>query len=230
MMLPGIVGSGAGFFGAYDIQIVANLADAGGTSPHTFSSVNFGPDYTGRVLIACTCLRGNGSGPLNIASNGVSIGGVTATGDDNGNAGASGPGIGAGIAAAASVPGTSGDVVVTWSSATANAAGLILLSVPGISVSAFDTGAAGADPGGGTGANCSLNIPNSGLLIVACAHTNTNDETLTGTTEQASVVVGSGRLAIGYDKGLSSQSNRPVSASWTTSAIYGLYARSYVQS
>lgn len=228
-MLPGMSGIG-GIAAGYGIQVVANLSDAGGSSPHTFSGVNFGPDYTGRVLVACTCLRENGSNPLNIPTNGVTIGGVTATGDDNGNANAGGPGIGAGIAAAASVSGTSGDVVVSWSSATANAAGLILLSVPGISVTASDTGAAASDQSGGTSANCTLNIPSNGLLIVACAHTNTNDETLTGVTEQASVVVGAGRLAVGYDRGLSLQSARPVSGSWTTSAIYGLYARSYVQS
>lgn len=229
-MLPGII-FGAGFSGLYDIQVVANLADAGGSSPHTFSGVNFGPDYTGRVLVACTCLRETGSAALNIPTNGVTIGGVTATGDDNGNANASGPGIGAGIAAASGVSGTSGDVVVSWSGGgSTNAAGLILLSVPGISVSAFDTGAAASNQTGGTSVSCTLDIPNSGLLIAACAHTNTNDETLTGVTERASVVVGAGRLAVGFDGGLSSQTGKSVSGSWTTSAIYGLYARSYVQS
>ena len=227
-MLPGIMGM-AGLVG-YDIQVVATLADAGGSSPHTFSNVSFGPEYTGRILVACTCLRETGSNPLNIPSNGVTIGGVTATGEDNGNANASGPGIGAGIAAAAGVSGTSGDVVVSWSSATANAAGLILLSVPGISVTASDTGSAASNQAGGTSVNCTLDIPSNGLLIAACAHTNTNDETLTGVTERASVIVGAGSLAVGYDKGLSLQVARPVSGSWTTSAIYGLHARSYVQS
>lgn len=217
------------FANKISIKVVDSIADAGGSSPHTFSGVNFGAAFTGRVLVACTCLRENGSNPLNIPTNGVTIGGVTASGDDNGNAGASGPGIGAGIAAASVPTGTSGDVVVSWSSATANAAGLILLSVANMATTASDAGSAGADQTGGTGASCTLDIPASGVLIAACAHTNTNDETLTGVTERAAINVGSGRLSVGFDNRLSVQTAKSISASWSGNALFGLHARSYTQ-
>ncbi|HXC39068.1 MAG TPA: hypothetical protein VN667_08975, partial [Burkholderiales bacterium] len=80
-MLPGILGIMAGMLPS-DILVVASSADAGGSSPHTFSGLSFGPEFTGRVLVACTCLRGNGASGMNVTA--VTIGGVSAVGNDNG--------------------------------------------------------------------------------------------------------------------------------------------------
>lgn len=207
------------------VKVVYSVADAGGGSPHTFTGVDFGPAFSDRILVACTCLRETGAAPLAISA--VTIGGVSAVGDDNGEAFT--PGIGTGIFAAAVPTGISGNVVVTWSSATANAAGLILLSVAKISTTAHDSGSQAVDSGGADNASCALDIPSNGLLIASCAHTNTNNETFVGVTERASVVVGAGRLAVGFDNRMNSESNRAVSCSWTTSAARGLHARSYAQ-
>ncbi|RUV07445.1 hypothetical protein EOA79_04570 [Mesorhizobium sp. M1A.F.Ca.IN.020.03.2.1] len=215
------------FANKQSVKVVASVADAGGSSPHTFSAANFGIAFSDRVLIACTCLRGNGSSGMNISA--VTIGGVAAVGNDNGEFLAGGPCIGTGIFAAAVPSGTSGDVVVTWGGQSANASGLILLSVSGISTTAFAQASQVFGGSGGTSANNTINVPSNGLLIVNSGHSNGNDTTLTGVTERTALTVGTARFEVGFDNRMSSETARAISASWSGSAARGFQARSYSQ-
>jgi hypothetical protein len=226
-MLPGILGIIAGL-SPTDILVVASTADAGGSSPHTFSGLSFGPEFSGRVLIACTCLRGNSASGMNITA--VTIGGVSATGNDNGEFLAGGPCIGTGIFAAAVPTGPSGDVVVTWSGQAANASGVVLLSVPGISTTAFAQASQVFGGSGGTSSSNTIDIPAHGILIVNEGHSNTNTAALVGVTARATLTVGTAEFKVGFDRGLASETGRTISASWTTNAARGFQGRSYTQS
>ncbi|TIR87368.1 MAG: hypothetical protein E5X05_01335 [Mesorhizobium sp.] len=226
-MLPGILGGMAGL-SPVDIQVVASIADAGGASPHTFSGLSFGAEFSGRVLIACTCLRGNSGSGMNVSA--VTIGGVSAVGTDNGEFLAGGPCIGTGVFAAAVPNGPSGDVVVTWSGQNANASGVILLSVPGISTTAFAQASQVFGGSGGTSANNTIDIPAHGILIVNEGHSNTNTAALVGVTQRATLTVGTAEFKVGFDRGMSAETGRAISASWTTNAARGFQGRSFAQS
>lgn len=229
-MLPGYSGIIAGLNSEPSSIVVAtSFADAGGSSPHTFSSISFGDEYPGRVLVACVILRGSSASGMN--TTGVTIGGVSATGEDHGEFGAAGPCIGCGVWGASGVTGTSGNVTVTWTGQGATASGIILLSVPSLSSGAtrFDTFGSSYSGGGGTSTGSfTLNIPTDGTLIAAVAHSNVNDANFdTGVTTRATLDIAGGNLTVGYDEHLASQTGRGVSASWTTSAIRGFTGASY---
>lgn len=215
------------FANKLSVKVVHTVADAGGSSPHTFSSCNFGLAFPDRVLVPCICLRGNGASAINITN--VTVGGAATLGSDNGEFLAGGPAIGAGIFAGALASGTSGDIVVTWTGQNANAAGLILLSIAKISTTATASDGLVGSGSGGTSASGSLDIPANGILIVASSHSNTNDATLSGVTERSAINVGSGRFEVGFDNRMGIQRNRAVSASWSGNAARGFHTRSYAQ-
>lgn len=214
------------FANKQSVKVAQTVADAGGSSPHTFSAVNFGLAFPDRVLFACTCLRGNSGADLSITN--VTIGGVTAAGHDNREWFGGGPAVGAGIFAAAVPNGTSGDVVVTWTGQAANAAGLILLSAAKVSTTEYAF-TSNSFSGGGTTASNTINIPTNGLLILNSVHSNTNAATLSGVTERASLTVGVAHFKVGFDNRMNLETARPISASWTTTAVRGFKAISYTQ-
>jgi hypothetical protein len=229
-MLPGLSGIIAGLSTEpASIVVAASLADAGGNSPHTFSGLNFGDEYLGRVLVACIILRGSAGSGMN--ASGVTIGGVSATGEDHGEFGAGGPCIGCGVWGASGVSGTSGNVTVSWTGQAASSSGIILLSVPSLSNGAtrFDTFGSAYTGGGSTSTgSLTLNIPTDGTLIAAVAHSNVNDANFdTGVTTRATLDITGGNITVGYDEHLSSQTGRGVSASWTTTAVRGFTGASY---
>jgi hypothetical protein len=226
-MLPGILGTLAGI-SPVDILVVASTADAGGSSPHTFSGLSFGPEYSGRVLVACTCLRGTAASGMNVTA--VTIGGVSAVGNDNGEFLAGGPCVGTGIFAAAVPNGPSGDVVVTWSGQNANASGVFLLSVPAITTTAFAQASQVFGGGGGTSASNTIDIPAHGILIVNEGHSNTNTAALVGVTQRSTLTVGTAEFKVGFDRGMPAETARAISASWTTTAARGFQGRSFTQS
>lgn len=212
------------------VKVVATRSEAaGGGTSHTFTGVDFGAAFSGRVLVACVGLYDAASTVLDQTS--VTIGGSSATGGDAGENLGSGPSCGAGVWARALNSGTSGDVVVNWSGGAADNAGLILLSVASIPQTAHDqtTGGSGGGSGGtGTG-NLSLNIPSNGVLIAAVAHANNNNATMSGVTERQALNFGGARLEVGFNNRKSSQTGDTVSASWSGSTAYGMEARSYAQ-
>jgi hypothetical protein len=210
------------------IRIVDSIADVGGGGGgtiFTFSGVNFGVAYTGRVLIACTALRAAGAAALDQIS--CTIGGVSATGGDDGEFVAGGPSCGAGIWAASVPAGTSGDVIVDWTGQEIGQCGLVLLSVPGISATPFDQAAPGGGGGGGTSRTTDVDIPEGGLLVVSASHSNSNDTTLTGVTERTELAMLSTQLAVGFDDRLPVETAHSVTASWTTTAARGLRLASF---
>jgi hypothetical protein len=222
-MLPGLTGLAVaiGDSGPTAISVVDSVSAGGASSPKTFSGVNFGQDYVGRLLVACIVLRGNAASAVDQTA--VTIGGVSATGSDAGSFAGGGPACGCGLWYA-SPGGASGDVVVTWTGQAASACGLILLSVPLVSLPAFDTdGALGVL----TSATGSLDIPAGGTLIVAVAHANTNDASMTNVTKRTELDIASASIVVGYDQQMSSDTGRSVSASWSGPVPAGLQAGSF---
>lgn len=95
------------------LQYLETDTSTSSASVYTFSSKNFGKEYTGRHIIVGVAGRKSGSGSETVSS--ITIGGVTATltlQDYNDESG-----VNVGCLAIASVPtGTSGDIVVTFGS------------------------------------------------------------------------------------------------------------------
>jgi hypothetical protein len=211
------------------VKVIDTATATGSSGTATFSGVDFGLAYTGRVLVACVGLYTSASGTLNQTS--CTIGGTATSGDDAGENLGSGPSCGAGVWAASKSSGTSGDVVINWSGYTGSVnAGLVLLSVASISTTAHSSTSGWTGGGsGGTSDSATLNIPANGVLIAAFAHANLNNTTLTGVTERSEITIGSGRLCVGFDNRKSVQTGDSVGASWSGSTAYGGEARSYAQ-
>lgn len=214
------------------VKVVDSMAETAGSGSKTFSNVNFGLAFTDRVLVACTCLYRTGLSALDITS--VTIGGVSATGYDNGEYASSvSRTIGAGIWAAAVPAGTSGNVVINHGG-TAQHSGLILLAVKGISTTPHDqqtipASSMGIGGSGGGSASDTINVPEDGVTIVVSNHSNTNDTTLSGVTEQEEITVGGGRMCVGFDNRMSAETSRAYSGSWSGTAARGFVARSFSQ-
>ncbi len=207
------------------VRIVAVAQATTSGTAHTFSGVNFGAPFPGRVLIACVALRDTAGSAIDQIA--CTIGGVTAAGDDDGEFLSGGPAIGAGIWAAAVPTGQSGDVFVDWTGQTAPEATLILLSVDGFSATAHDQQSPGGGGSGGTSRTDTVDIPAGGLLVVAASHTNNNNTTLSGVTERSEQTVGVGQFAVGWDFHLAQETGRTITSSWTTTAARGLRLASY---
>lgn len=214
-------------------KVVATATATPSTTSHTFSGVNFGIAFSDRVLIACTGLTTTGQGVLDQTS--CTIGGVSATGGDAGEFLAGGPTCGGGVWAAAVPSGTSGDVTLNWTSSTGQAVALILLSVSGISVTPDDETSdwVGGSGTSSTSASSSIDIPSNGLLVTSMVHAQAvpTDTVMTGVTKREEVYFGTnGVLCVGFDNGMSSETSRAISASWTLNAACGGEGRSYQQS
>jgi hypothetical protein len=196
---------------------------AGSTWVHTFSGLNFGADFTGRRIVVCI---GGASLITSGATGSMTIGGVTATGEQHG-AWDSNKGAMAGIFCAAP-SGTSGNVVFfsnfRWTSLVA-----VVLSVAGLpSNTAYDTGAANNGGAPNSGVSSSLNIPANGVLISCGAHAfDTAGITLGGVTNKTDYSLSGGAFRYGFDNRLSTQTNKAVSASWGGSKPGAVVAKSF---
>lgn len=208
------------------IKMVASVSvtDNVGTI-YTFSGVNFGSPFSSRVLIACIALRGAAASAMDQIT--CTIGGVSATGNDDGEFRASGPSIGAGIWAAEVPSGSSGDVVVDWTGQVGTHRSLVLLSARRIDATPFDQQAPGGGGAGGTSRTDTLDIPANGILVVAASHSNENNTTLVGVDEKTEISVGVGRLAVGYNTRMPAETGRTITASWSTTAARGLRIASF---
>ncbi len=225
-MLPGILGI-AGFSGATAIALVDTQSDAGGSSPHTFTGVNFGPDYTNRVIVVCTLMQGVGAGSLN--QSGVTIGGVAAVGDNDGQNLNSVTMVGCGMWAA-KPSGSSGNVVITWTTAAADAIGIIVLSVPMSSATHTDSFSPvyTVNSTATTTGTQTLTIPSLGTYVSAAAHRNTNDGDFTaGATKLASITLAGSNMIVGWAGKQPAESNRSFSASWSGATIRGFQGRAF---
>ena len=206
------------------VVLVASPSDAADRSgSYTFAGQNFGEDYTGRTLIAVIALFGTGSVALPQTS--VTIGGIAATGNDNGHGWNTSPwfgAVGVGMWAAKNVVGTSGSVVVNFTN-TATAAGMFLFSASEISsVAHFDDVPAGTLSDHGTNPNVSdtIDVPAGGLLLGGLGENNTSAITLTGITKRHEMTVDGHLFAAGYDYRLPAQTGRTIGYSATGNQVW----------
>lgn len=193
----------------------------GGSGSVTWVGMPFGIDYPGRVLVACTCLRGVGS--LNQSS--VTIGGVAAAGDDNGfDPGGGGNAIGAGIWSASGVTGTIGNVTINFASGSLNYGAIVMLSMS----NAVFSGGSPTINGNGSSFSSALTVPASGIGIMVVAQTSGNTMSLSGISKRVEMLAGSFGFAVCYNNKMAGGST-PVSGSWSGAAPYGVFVRSYTQ-
>jgi hypothetical protein len=205
-------GGGGGSRPPYEL-VHADSDDADEPSEYTFADVNFGEDFTGRVIVVVAYLFNTGDAVLDQIA--VTIGGEVSVGGDNGYHSAGGT---AGVGIWAAQPtGTSGTVIVEHSGA-GDAQGCVIkvLSLSGVaSTTAHDTDSEFGDVAGGS---ATLDIPEDGILIVGVAREK-HDRAVTigNATEIIDEAFGTlGRVVLAVNDSLPSESNRPVS--WTATA------------
>lgn len=193
----------------------------GGSGSVTWVGMPFGIDYPGRVLVACTCLRGVGS--LNVSS--VTIGGVSAPGGDAGfDPGGGLNSIGTGLWSASGITGTSGNVTINFTSGTLNYGAIVMLSMS----NAVNSGAAPGGFGNSTSFSSAQTIPASGIGLMVVANTSGNTMSLSGITKRVELLAGSFSFAVCYNNKMAGGST-PVAGSWSGAAPYGFFTRSYSQ-
>lgn len=223
------------------VQLVAQAVDTTDRAgSYTFSGLNFGDDFSNRTLVALIHLVAGGNNRIDQGS--CTIGGVGAAGGDSGDAGPSPVGgAGAGVWAARPA-GTSGNVTVNFSTASASACAIYLYAVTGLAsatpfAESFGSGGGGgltSDPTYPASMNGTLNIPSDtvhGAVIFGAASraNNTSAITLVGMTQQYDTTLdGSHRIAGGYAFRLPQETNRTVGLSTGAgNVIFGMEARSF---
>lgn len=225
------------------IHLVAQATDTTDrTGSYTFSGLNFGDDFSNRTLVALIHLVAGGNNRIDQGS--CTIGGSAAAGGDSGDAGGSGTptgGAGAGVWAAKPT-GTSGNVTVNFTTASASACAIYLYAVTDLAsatpfAESFGSGGGGgltSDPSYPASMNGTLNVPNGavhGAVIFGAASraNNTSAITLVGMTQQYDTTLdGSHRIAGGYAFRLPQQTNRTVGLSTGAgNVIFGMEARSF---
>lgn len=193
----------------------------GGSGSVTWNGMDFGIDYPGRVLVACTCLRGVGS--LNQSS--VTIGGVAAAGDDNGyDPGGGGNAIGAGIWSASGVTGTSGNVTINFASGTLNYGAIVMLSMS----NAVFSGGSPTINGNGSSFASSLTVPAQGIGLMVVANTTGNTMSLSGISKRVEMLAGSFAFAVCWNNKMTGGATA-VAGNFGAAAPYGVFVRSYTQ-
>ncbi|AMS40502.1 hypothetical protein [Aminobacter aminovorans] len=223
------------------IHLVAQATDTTDrTGSYTFSGLNFGDDFSNRTLVALIHLVASGNNRIDQGS--CTIGGVGAAGGDSGDAGPSPVG-GAGAGVWAAKPsGTSGNVTVNFSTASASACAIYLYAVTDLAsatpfAESFGSGGGGgitSDPTFPASMNGTLNVPSDavhGAVIFGAASraNNTSAITLVGMTQQYDTTLdGSHRIAGGYAFRLPQETNRTVGLSTGAgNVIFGMEARSF---
>lgn len=199
------------------------------STSYTFSGLNFGDDFTGRTLVVVVALFATTDQSINQTS--VTIGGSSASGEDNGDAGSTGAGGAAGVGVWAARPsGTSGSVVVNFA-ATASAAAIYLYATTATSATSFDnTDGITSDPSFPSGDSGPLSIPAGGLQIGGVGRANnTGTITMTGITERDQITVDSvHRFAVGYDFRMAAETDRTVGfTTGSANVIYAMRAASF---
>ena len=198
---------------------------------YTSPTLNFGDDFSNRTLVAVVHLVAAATNTINQTS--VTIGGSSGSGDDAGDTGGSGTpvgGAGAGIWAA-KPSGSSGSVVVNFTSASASACAIYLYAATDLSSATPFAASAGAGGAGGitsdptypASMNGTLDVPSGGNAAIfggATRANNTSAITLVGMTQGYDVTLdGSHRIAGGYAYRLPQETNRTVGMSTSTGNV-----------
>lgn len=213
-MLPGIDFSMAGLdrLPVVPVGSATDVVDRSGS--YTFAGLDFGPEFPGRIIVAIATLYAIGNVILNQTS--VTIGGVSAGGDDTGDAGggAGAPNGSCGVGIWGAKPsGQTGSVTVNFTSGTASAASVSLYAVAdAASATPSSTFSATSASGYTSGASGSLSVPSGAVVFGAAVRANnTSSITLTGVTPRTQANVDSAhRVAIGYDYRMQLEASRSV--------------------
>ncbi|WP_150131648.1 hypothetical protein [Rhizobium leguminosarum] len=192
----------------------------GSTGSVTWVGMPFGIDYPGRVLVACTCLRGSGT----LDQTSVTIGGVAAAGGDAGLDPGVGLSIGAGIWSASGVTGTSGNVTINFTSGTLDYGAIVMLSMS----NAVFSGGSPVINGNGSSFASALTVPAQGIGLMVVANTTGNSMSLSGITKRVEMLAGSFAFAVCYNNKMAGGSTA-VSGNFGAAAPYGVFVRSYTQ-
>lgn len=215
------------------VTLVASSVDTTDRSgSYTFSGLNFGDDFTGRLLVAVIALTStNNVQQLNQTS--VTIGGSSATGDDSGDAasidttGCCGMGVWS-----AQPSGTSGSVVVNFTSGTSQVCSIHLFALAGLSsATPFAQGGftSGVGETGISSGSSTLNVPAGGIIVGGVVRgNNTNSITLSGITKVYETNIDTvHRIAVGYDSRLAAETGRSFGFSSTGRTAAGMRVHSF---
>ncbi|WP_395451201.1 hypothetical protein ACHMW7_16245 [Aminobacter sp. UC22_36] len=230
-MLPGLGGMLAGL-GRQPVELVASSIDTTDRSgSYTFAGLNFGEDFTGRTLVAVVTLFATGNVILDQTS--VTIGGSAAAGNDNGDAGGGAPNGTAGVGIWAAKPsGTSGSIVVNFTSGTAGTCAVWVFAVTDVaSTTTSSTLQISSASGYTSGASGTLNIPANGTqFTVVVRANNTGAITLSGATERIQTTIETvHRVAIGYDYRMAAETGRTVGfTTGSANVVFALRVATYV--
>ncbi|WP_422383286.1 hypothetical protein [Roseibium album] len=226
--------SSSDFYSRLPIRLVDQVTAGplGLVTTHTFSSVDFGPAFTGRVLFACIAISAeNGASILDQQT--CTIAGNSAVGDDAGaRTTQTNPdhALGAGLWYLSDEVNTSGDVVINWTSNSADYISLFLLAADVLGLP-FDDDTTNWFPPGpsfiATSIAQTIDIPADGFLIASQAQSANETTTFTNATKRHSQAFGNAMHNVAYDNKLASQTGRTITASWTTSRCAGGEARSF---
>jgi hypothetical protein len=209
-------------------QVDVTALSALGTS-HSFAGVNFGTDFTGRVIFVVVAALTKASAD----TSGWSLSGGTIGGQADAGPGGmvwfqggSGSTVFTGSASMRAQPsGTSG--TISFNTATQTRCICTVLSIANCHLTSTDSGSAGVSS---TGGSTSLNVPTNGILISGAVKNNTNTIGYSGITlrGQQSPLAGY-QIAWGWDNRLSLQSGLAVSFSSTGSAACAFGVSSHTQ-
>ena len=219
------------FYGRLPIRLVDQTTSGTSGLTHTFSSVDFGPTFTGRILVACPALYSSTNNVLDQQT--CTIAGNSAAGADAGSrSSTTGNAAGSGIWFISDETNTSGDVVFTWTSGTSQGTSLFMLSVDAMAIPQSDRTTdwfTTTSDFSGTDASDTTDVPADGILLVSFAQAADEDCTLTNSTERHDQSFGSAsaRHTIGYDNKLSAETNRTITATWTTTTTGGGSAQAF---
>lgn len=195
------------------IKLVDSITLGSGTS---FSpTATFGAAFTGRIILCCVGTYNTGNVDMDIT--GFSIGGITAEAIGQARSFQAAGSVSAAMGSAAA-SGTSGTIGISLGGAI-SAGRLHVFSCANLG--GFNSNGAAANSTG-TSQN-TVDVPDNGIFFMVAAKANTNGITLTGSTERIDEQMGSGgRLAIGWNNGLSLESNRTASFTSTGTAACAL--------
>jgi len=223
-MLPGFTGMVAGL--GNPITIVATVEDlTTRTGSYTFNNVSLGPDYTNRTIIVVTLLYSSANATLNVST--VTIAGGATVGSDTGERNVSLGSAGAGIFAGKPT-GTSGTIVVNFSTSAAEACRIVVISVATTSTTPTATYNITPSGSGRSSESSTINTLANGVVIEALARSNNATATVTGDTERSNAIFDTNaRVVVSFDESLPANASRPVGWTSGTSAPSGFIVKSY---
>lgn len=218
--------SSSDFYGRLPYRVVDTAEGMSNMNTYTFSGVDFGPFFAGRVLLAVTSVFDTENQVLDQSS--CTIGGVVAVGDDAGFGSEANGAAGAGQwLVDDTVTATSGDVTFTTSNAPQRV-GLIMIALDNINIMATSQ-TSGQTTGGGTStASANVTKTTDGWLINVLGKRNGSVATFNNATKRSEVTVNSSiySMAVAIDN-KTTAGVVSLSCSWSGTTSAGAEGRTY---